>query len=587
VALSLALQDIVRELDSRRDSSPAALASALRRPLSIDDVAPYIRFDPHNYVRSLVTEGQGWELRLLCWRPKQTSSFHGHGDSACAFRVLRGSAVETILGSRDRVLAPGDVVPEDGPELVHQVGNAGADALLSLHAYSPALPVDAPSPREGRSVVIVGGGLSGVALATHLLRRADSHLRILLVERGPWLGRGVAYGVESQVFRLNVPASKMSIDPEQPDDFVKWANAGTTPNAFLPRTLYAAYVVQRFRDALRASPGKLRIIRGEAARIEREAVVLSDGSRLSAEFVVLATGLSPRLVPSTLPEDARIIDAWDECAIAGLPRTGNLLVLGAGLTALDVLGLMDACGFSGKATVLSRRGLLPRPHLRSPHHAAPLPREHVESSPKNLRDLLAWGRKIVRAAEARGEPWQAGIDAIRPHVSQLWRGLSPKDRARFVRSVRPYWDVLRHRAPVDAHLLIEKWRASDRIEILAGSVSRCEARPEGLDVEVRTAGGKKRLERYEAIVRCIGPALERSEADTPLVHHLIESGRAEADPAGLGIATDELGRVVGPGGRGDPSLFALGALRRASSWETTSVPDISVHALAIAKRIIP
>jgi uncharacterized NAD(P)/FAD-binding protein YdhS len=153
--------------------------------------------------------------------------------------------------------------------------------------------------------------------------------------------------------------------------------------------------------------------------------------------------------------------------------------------------------------------------------------------------------------------------------------------------VRPYWDVLRHRAPVDAHLLIEKWRASDRIEILAGSVSRCEARPEGLDVEVRTAGGKKRLERYEAIVRCIGPALERSEADTPLVHHLIESGRAEADPAGLGIATDELGRVVGPGGRGDPSLFALGALRRASSWETTSVPDISVHALAIAKRIIP
>jgi uncharacterized NAD(P)/FAD-binding protein YdhS/quercetin dioxygenase-like cupin family protein len=587
VDLPAALKDLARDIEARPDHSPASLAAALRRPLCIDDIGHAIRFDPKNYVRSLVTRGERWELRLLCWQPGQTSSLHGHGGASCAFRVLRGSAVESILGARDRVWAPGDVIAEDGVNLVHQVGNAGADSLLTLHAYSPPLPVDAPSPRAGRDVVIVGGGLSGVAVAIHLLRRADKDLRIMLVERGPWLGRGIAYGVDSRVFRLNVPADKMSIDPETPGDFVTWAGAEANPDAFLSRSLYGSYIVQRFNEALRTSQGKLRLVRGEAMRVERDAVVLEDGTRLPAEVVVLGTGLAPRLAPSALPADARIFDAWDECALATIPRTGRVLILGAGLTALDVVAMLEARGFSGQATILSRRGLLPRPHLSPLQPAPPLRAEHKADLPKDLRTLLAWGRKVVSEATLRGEPWQHGIDAMRPHISELWRSLPPGDRARFARSVRPFWEVLRHRAPADAHALVESWQARGRLEVAAGSVLRCEPGPDGLDVEIRRTGGSPRRERYDVVVRCIGPALERAESEAPIVRELIESGRAAADPAGLGVSTDDDGRVLGPGGRADPHLYAIGALRRASSWETTSVPDISVHALAIAKRVVP
>jgi uncharacterized NAD(P)/FAD-binding protein YdhS/predicted metal-dependent enzyme (double-stranded beta helix superfamily) len=586
VDLPAALHDLAQEIDSRRDHTPASLAALLRRPISIDDIGHAIRFDPGNYVRSLVTRGERWELRLLCWQPGQTSSLHGHGGAACAFRVLRGSAVESILGSRDRVWAPGDVVAEDGLNLVHQVGNAGADALLSLHAYSPPLPVDAPSPRSGRDVVIVGGGLSGVAVAIHLLHRADRDLRIMLVERGPWLGRGIAYGVDSKVFRLNVPAAKMSIDPEKPDDFVTWAGAEADPNAFLSRSLYGSYVVQRFNEALRTSHGKLRLIRAEAHSVEKDAVLLTDGTRLPAEVVVLATGLAPRLAPSALPADARIFDAWDECALATIPRDGKILILGAGLTALDVLAVLEARRFSGRATILSRRGLLPRPHLAPLRPAAPLRPELTADLPKDLRALLAWGRGVVAETVDRGDPWQHAIDAMRPHITKLWRELPPKDRARFARSVRPYWEVLRHRAPADAHALVEAWRVKGRLRVEAGSVMRCQPGPDGLDVEIRRSGGGARTERYDTIVRCIGPALERAEAEAPLVRELIETGEAAADPAGLGIATDDEGRVVMPDGKTQPGLYAIGALRRASSWETTAVPDISVHALAIARCIV-
>ena len=77
-------------------------------------------------------------------------------------------------GRRDRVWAPGDVIEERRPRPRPPGRQRGRRRLLSLHAYSPPLPVDAPSPRTGRSVVIVGGGLSGVAVAMHLLRRRRS-----------------------------------------------------------------------------------------------------------------------------------------------------------------------------------------------------------------------------------------------------------------------------------------------------------------------------------------------------------------------------------------------------------------------------
>ena len=48
-----------------------------------------------------------------------------------------------------------------------------------------------------RNVVIVGGGVSGVAVAMNLLRRGNGDLHVDLVERTPWLGRGIAYRVDT------------------------------------------------------------------------------------------------------------------------------------------------------------------------------------------------------------------------------------------------------------------------------------------------------------------------------------------------------------------------------------------------------
>jgi len=431
--------------------------------------------------------------------------------------------------------------------------------------------------------------MSGVAVAIHLLRRGGPGLELVVVERDGQraLGRGIAYGVESRVFRLNVPASKMSLDPEHPEDFVTWAQLTerATPTAFLPRTVYGAYVEERFAEAVRESRASLRVVRGRAVSVDDEGVTLEDGTRLLADDVVLATGLSP--AATDVDRDRhREVNAWDERALATLPRAGRLLILGAGLTALDALAFLDAHGFTGHVTVVSRRALLPRPHLSPLRPASPLSAQPMTRLPEGLRPLIAWVRAVVRETEARGEPWQLAIDSVRPHIPALWRRLSPGDRARFVRSVRPYWDVLRHRAPVDALALVDAWRNAGRLELLAGSMVRCTSTGGALDIELRLAGGTRARGTYDALVRCTGPALVRGDADDPLVRSLIASGRAMEDPAGLGLVTDDDGRVVPPDGATAPRIFALGALRRASAWDTTSVPEISVQALALARLML-
>ncbi len=563
----------------------AALAAALAAPITFDDVRGFVRFDDENYTRALIYRDDRFELRLHCWRPGQSTSLHGHGASACAFKILRGTATESVLGDRDRVWAPGSVVVENAPRF-HQVMNAGRDPLLTLHAYSPPLPIDAPSSRSGRQVVIVGGGFAGAAVAYHLLREMDGDGRVHLVEMGPWLGRGIAYGVESEVFRLNVPASRMSIDPETPDDFVKFSGSEAAPHAFLGRALYARYVTARLAACVKSGAAKLRLWRDEAVAITRNAVVLRGGATLPAEAVVLATGISPRVKHAHPHYHPLIVDAWDECALATLPMEGRLLLLGSGLSALDVLAFLDAQGFAGEVTLVSPRGLLPLPHEPEFQGTTPLAAADAERAPQAIGPLVRWVRRTIASAVAGGLPWQRAVDSLRPHVVRLYRALPQADRASFVRHVRPYWDVFRHRAPADALVRVDDWARTGRLRRVAGRVT-IDGRgdPAAVTVAIRERSGGERRERFDAVVRCVGPALDVAEATTPLLQSLIDGGLAALSASGLGIETTTDGRVVDARGEASHRIFGIGAVRRACDWETTSVPDIAKHAQQLAREI--
>lgn len=85
----------------------------------------------------------------------------------------------------------------------HSRRSAGAFATRAH-----ALPTDSPA----RTIVIVGAGFSGTAVALHLLRLPHSApLGIVLIERAQ-MARGLAYARRDGSFLLNVPAGRWPED---------------------------------------------------------------------------------------------------------------------------------------------------------------------------------------------------------------------------------------------------------------------------------------------------------------------------------------------------------------------------------------
>ena len=103
-------------------------------------------------------------------------------------------------------------------------------------------------------VVIVGGGFTGASLAWQLARM-HVPLRLTVVEPRAALGRGLAYSATDPAHRINVPAHRMSLDPENRADFAEWlaehpdlldARAQAANGDLFPqRGLFGRYVADR------------------------------------------------------------------------------------------------------------------------------------------------------------------------------------------------------------------------------------------------------------------------------------------------------------------------------------------------------
>lgn len=427
-------------------------------------------------------------------------------------------------------------------------------------------------------VVIVGGGFSGATLAARLAERGQASV---LIERGEEVGLGVAYAADLDAHRLNVRAERMSARPDRPADFVDWlavhAPAFADPHGFPPRRLYGLYVQDRLREAEAARPGLVRRVKGEAARLEGATVVLADGARIDGRALVLATGNpAPRPVaPGAGPR--RIPDPWAPGALAAVGAEDSVLILGSGLTMVDVALALQAQGWRGRATVVSRRGLLPRAH--GPGHDAP-----IDLPPQALDGALS--RRLASARRlAREHGWRRVMEGYRPVTAELWRTATTAERARFLRHLRPWWDVHRHRIAPEIAAALDALIAAGRLSVVAGRVQDAGAGAAGAALTLRARAGDVRRLTADWLIDCTGPGHDAARA--PLTAALLAEGRARLDPVGLGLDLDAEGRVIRADGTVDARLFVVGPPARAAFWETIAVPDIRQRIETLAAILAP
>ena len=154
----------IPEVESRLSAPLAQLFTRLdayRAPISVPTLVDHLTcvdlpqaafsdltdFDPGTYTRSLLHVGPAYEALILCWLPDQRSAIHDHHGSNCAFRVLMGTATETLYSVEAEGMArPGErrcyttgFVAASSDADVHRVSNLDGEDLVTLHVYSPPL----------------------------------------------------------------------------------------------------------------------------------------------------------------------------------------------------------------------------------------------------------------------------------------------------------------------------------------------------------------------------------------------------------------------------------------------------------------
>lgn len=433
-------------------------------------------------------------------------------------------------------------------------------------------------------IVIVGGGFSGTLLAINLQRFEGP--RATLVDRvEERIARGVAYSATEPAHLLNVRAGGMSAFPDDPGHFVRWLEARGTGAAqsagqsFVPRRLYGAYLRETL-DAVRSE--RLTLIEGDVCDAEPDGVRLADGRRITGDAVVLATGnlpphTPPGIDPAALPEGRYLDDPWRSDPGAGLGAEDVVVLLGTGLTAVDVALQLDAGGFAGRIVALSRRGLRPRRHRDgSPPVAGGTDLPGVP---------LSWTVRQVRG-EAAAEGWRAAVDALRPITQRLWAASDLPTRARFLRHLRPFWDVHRHRLAPAVADRIDAMMAGGRLRFMAGKVAGAAAEGPGIALSWRPRHGDVAQTLHAArIVNCTGPQGDLTRTDDPLLARLAARGSIRPDVLRLGIDVDAQGRVIGKDGAPDPRLHCIGPMTRGGLWEVVAVPDLRRQAWDLARRL--
>lgn len=432
---------------------------------------------------------------------------------------------------------------------------------------------------EAAEVAIVGAGLAGSALAARLVGLAPS-LRVLLVDPAE-PGPGNAYATGVRTHFMNGPVRAMSAVPGDRDHLRRWLGEADG-DALIPRAVYGAYLRALVAGAASAHPG-LRSLRAEVIDVtrEREGFVLRDatGGRHRARAVVLALGNplpGSTAVPAEVRDDPRYVaDPW---RFDGGDVRGDVLCLGSGLTALDVLAALAERDYTGRVHVVSRHGLSPL--LEDPAVRA-LDPVALGLDPSTPLALLRTMRRAARDVVARGGDWRAVAEAIRKTSPRIWTGWSPRERRRFLRHLQPYWTIHRYRVPPETARAVARLEAAGRVVRERGRLASLAADGDALRAVVERAGARRTL-RVALVVNCTGPESDYLRIETPLVRNLLRRGLIRPDPLRLGIDATPSLQAIGAHGEPWPDLFTLGPPLRGLWYETTGVPEVREQAGALA-----
>jgi uncharacterized NAD(P)/FAD-binding protein YdhS len=451
-----------------------------------------------------------------------------------------------------------------------------------------------------RRVAIIGGGAAAAALLSELLERQPAQpLHLDWYTGGGTPARGVAYGTRSDRHLLNVRAASMSMFAGKPRGFLDFAQRGDHTiggTDFLPRRLYGDYLEAEVARALELASDAGHAVRVlpfavEAVVPERDGVTVVHGEENTrVDAAVLALGSLPPQPLSGVSEAALdsgryVTEPWGFLAsVKPDARPRKVVIIGLGLTAVDVLLELSAQWPHAEFVAVSRHGLLPEPHLETASAPADDSGELIEA----MRDepyIRTWLR-LLREATAQSSDWRTVIDSLRPHTPGLWALLPEVERSRFLRHARWAWERVRHRMPPQVMTALQELEQAGRLQRRRGRLQAVDVSNDKLLLDIRLPHGQG-IDTMDAdlVIQTVGLNTDVRRTQHQLIRQLATNGHVTPDPLGLGCVGTTDGRLQ-HGGQTWPNFYAIGTLLRGTLWESTAMPEIRQQARNLADRLL-
>lgn len=447
-----------------------------------------------------------------------------------------------------------------------------------------------------RRITIVGGGASGTLVAINLARLSTKQnpVQINLVEQHKYICRGVAYSSDKPFHLLNVPAGKIGAFPEAPDHFLHWLHSkGFTADehSFVPRGLYGDYLRDLFeKETTSALYGKIRVFSDTASDVLIEKNVslsLHSGSSIESDYLVLAFGNFPPPHPS-VPDQSftasprYIRNIWQESSLCNIAPDNTVLILGTGLSMVDVVLSLKHSGHKGKIIATSTRALIPAEHAL-PGLCNDFAGEVLSIS--SIRQLLQIIRREIKIAEASGGNWRAVIDYLRPYTQRIWQSLPEREKRRFAVHLSRWWNIARHRMPPSAAKDIESLQQRGQFEIIAGRIREITNENNRFTIRLHSNNASVNL-KADVIINCIASESRYSRIESEFLQNLFARGLVREGPLGFGFDALPNGAILDKNGLCGMKLFTLGTALKGVLWETTAIPEIRTQASELARLLL-
>jgi len=404
-------------------------------------------------------------------------------------------------------------------------------------------------------VNVVGNGAAAIAMVLRLIKETNfqvtwwgglsikNEIEGKAVLEAPY---GIAYRTSQAEHRLNAPAKTMSLDIEGTESFPQylrkhhWMVQGNSfEECFPQRMVYRQYLRQQLMD------NATLLMRRVSFQPRAQ-----DPYQLRGAPTVLCCGAVHQTANI---QTTCIQDPWSFDYARVLNAT-NVVVLGSGLTALDTAISIWSVNPGCHITFISRSGRFPLlPGARGVKDINGVTSDWTFEHPHSVRLMLREMRQTVK----NGVFWGDLMNHLRNKWSQLWNGLSDAEKNRFLRHVRPFWEIHRHKMIPETRMIL-----SDH----AWKIKRLR------DVQYE-------FQDAEFVFNATG--VNTNASANPLIAKLLSSKVVSIPPgrgASYGLAGDENCKV-------GMRMWCVGAYMRWNRWESTAMSDIVAMTKIVARQL--